>query len=118
MFTQRHFIEMARAIAAMDKAHRTAAATAMADMSAATSPKFDRARFFKACNVVSIQDAASDLHKLLSNEFKPGVFSVGIADDTIMVFEHERGLAKRRMANHVYEGFPVKHKYVGKIKAA
>ncbi len=64
----------------------------------------------------TIQKAAEDLNKRIGENFKPGTCTVGIAGTTIIVYEHVRGLAKRRTAAGAYHmGHPVKRKYIGRI---
>lgn len=50
------------------------------------------------------------------NELGTGLFTVGYGGNTIYVYEHKRGYAKRRVRpNWIPEQFEVIYKYVGKI---
>ena len=67
--------------------------------------------------MMTIQEAAELLKTKLNESFNPTWFSLGHNEvDTIFVYEHIRGLAKRRMeSGEQFEGFKVIRKYVGKV---
>lgn len=61
--------------------------------------------------------AAKSLWEVLNRNFQPGSVSVGVAGDKIIIYEHVRGLAKRRTTLKHW-GFDVEHKYIGKVSIA
>jgi len=69
---------------------------------------------------LSLSEAAKQLSDKLHSNFDPTHFTVGTnLKDTIYIYEHVRGYAKRRrtLAEAGYEGFKVIYKYIGKITA-
>lgn len=64
---------------------------------------------------MTLSQAAEKLAKRLHDNFPAEHLSVGEAGDHLIVYEHVRGYARLRMANHEFEGFKVVHKYVGRI---
>ena len=51
MFTRKHYIETAKVVKSLPAKSRKAAANKFAKQYAADNPRFDRAKFLKACGV-------------------------------------------------------------------
>ncbi len=69
---------------------------------------------------MNIETCATELQEKLNTGFKPGTFSVGHNQvDTIVIYEHVRGFAKRRVRpSWIPDCYKVEFKYVGRIKLA
>jgi hypothetical protein len=65
---------------------------------------------------MTIETAVAKLTDELNKNFPQGTFSLGYGDNTIFVYEHRRGLAKK--VPNFFEGFLVERKYVGLKKPA
>lgn len=67
---------------------------------------------------MTIEEVANSIWRNLEAAVGPGVVSVGIADDKIMVYEHRRIPAEvRGQKTYTHpSGFKIVHKYVGKTR--
>jgi hypothetical protein len=67
---------------------------------------------------MKIEEAVQLISRKLGASFQPGSITVGHNADTIFIYEHVRGLTKRRVPTGFESQFKVVRKYVGKIRPA
>ena len=65
---------------------------------------------------MDIKAASKSLWKHFYDISPTGAFTVGIAGDEFIVYEHARDLKRFRIKE--WEGFKVTHKYIGKVRPA
>lgn len=66
---------------------------------------------------MKLEEICEKLQNELEINFGSGLFSVGQGDNTIYIYEHKRGFAKRRVRPAwIPENIRVIYKYIGKIK--
>lgn len=62
---------------------------------------------------MTLDEAITLLSKQLSSKYQQGTFSIGRGKDSIHLYGHNKNVKKFKL--EIFENWPVKYKYVGKI---